>query len=133
MVLHFTLAQLVSMAAGAGVPLAVAALAKLKAPRIVKSVLNVLLTCLAGALTTVTASADTTLGSYATDIGLAWFTSICTYYGFHKPTGTAGTVGIYTANFGFGRVAPEGAGPGNANIPPVPAGVAARHAGKVAA
>lgn len=123
MVLHFTLAQLISVGAGSVVPLAVALLAKLQAPRQVKSILNVLLTTLAGAVTTVAVSNDTTVAAYLTDIALAWFASVAGYLGFHKPTGLAGLVAFKTRRFGFGREAPAGRAPENSSIPPVPSSI----------
>ena len=120
MPVHFNLAQLISIGAGWVVPLAVALLAKLRAPRNVKAVLNVLLTGLAGALVTVTVGADTSVSAYLTNIALAWFTSISSYFGFHKPSGLAGIIAIKTPRVGFGREVPEGSSPQNTSIPPIP-------------
>lgn len=99
--MQFTAPQLISMAAGIGVPLAVGLLTKSSAPRWLKSFLNVLLTTLAGAVTTVIVASNTSFPAYLTDIGLAWVTSIASYYGFHRPTGLAGTFSAITGNVGL--------------------------------
>jgi hypothetical protein len=89
--------------AGLVVPLLVALLAKWHAPSGLKSVLNLLLSAIAGAVTiAIQADGKIVPSEWITGMGMTWLTSIVSYYGLWKPTNVASVVGLKTRNVGVG-------------------------------
>ena len=96
--------ELLSLLAGTVVPLLVGLLTKLKASDAVKAILNALLTTIGGAVATAAgAGGSIAWQTWFLNIGLTWFASIATYYGFYKPVGVAQKIAGRTPNFGIGR------------------------------
>lgn len=90
--------------AGTVVPLLVGLLAKRNASASVKAILNLGLSAIAGALATVIqANGHLDVGAFVTGMGVTWLTSIVSYYGLWKPTGTADRVQELAPNVGIGK------------------------------
>jgi hypothetical protein len=93
------------VAAGIGllVPVLVSFLHKLDAPNVVKVLLNLALTAVAGVVGTLVGGD----GSFAWNaFGGAWLvafvTSVSSYYGAYKPAAVTENIVLATPNFGFG-------------------------------
>lgn len=96
--------QLVSVLIGIVIPLLTGLLTKLQAASAVKAVCTAVLTVITGAVTTVAMEPEhaIVLYDFLYATGLAFVSSIATYYGFWKPTGVAPAVSTKTAGFGIG-------------------------------
>lgn len=93
--------QVITVLSGLVIPLLVGVLAKLEASSTVKAVLNFGLSALAGALGELTGDAFV-WADFVMAFGLTWATSVATYYGLWKPTGTSEAVQVKTAGVGVG-------------------------------
>lgn len=91
-----------AMLGGVLVPILVGIVSKCAAPASLKSVLNLVLSGIAGLV----ATAQATDGVLSKEAIVAWLlaltASIATYYGVYKPTGVSGSVQEATAGFGLG-------------------------------
>lgn len=94
-------APTLSLLLGALIPLAVAALAKIRASNTVKVMLNAGLSALAGVLALVVPGSPLDLRSLAVSITVAWVASLLTYVGVYKPAGIASAVQWRTKSFGI--------------------------------
>lgn len=95
--------QVIAGVVGTLIPILVGLLTKLDAPRGLKAVANAFLSALSGVLVTVLdGDGSFVVGEFLTSAGIAWITSVATYYGLYKPTGTAQKVQDKTAGFGVG-------------------------------
>lgn len=83
------------------VPLLVGLLTKVNASSGVKAFVNLTLTAIGTALATLQGT-DWSWKIFAVNFGVGWATSIATYYGFYKPTGTSDKVADFTPDFGIG-------------------------------
>jgi hypothetical protein len=94
---------------GTAVPLLVALLAKWHAPANLKAILNLLLSAVGGALITLVAAGGATddVWTWVLSIAMTWVSSIVSYYGLWKPTGTAPAIGTATAQVGVGNGVPR--------------------------
>src|SRR5258708_35209379 len=91
--------QVLSLASGVLLPLVVGLLTRVPASRRLQSLLNALLSAVAGAVTTaIQAKGNIVPQTYLLNIGIAWVSSIATYYGLWEPTGVAGAVKAKTPN-----------------------------------
>jgi hypothetical protein len=114
--------RLLQIASGVVIPLVVGFITKLHAAKGLKSVLNFLLSAIAGGLSVALASdGNVLLSTWAFGIIQTFVTSIVAYYGLWKPTGVAAAVQVKTANVGIGtQVPPEVPEPANAVVDPPP-------------
>lgn len=95
-------AQVIGVLTGFLIPLLVGLLSKWRAPRWVKSVLNLGLSALSATLASVI-PAEFSWAAFGLTFAATWATSIASYYGLLKPTGTAQAVQLRTANVGIGK------------------------------
>ncbi len=92
-----------SFVLGTIIPVLVALLTKAGAHPGIKAVLNALLAAIAGVVSLAIASnGEIVVSAALSSIATVWFSSVATYYGLLKPTGTAGAVAESTKSFGLG-------------------------------
>lgn len=94
--------QICSLITGVLIPLLVAALAKAHASSSVKAVLNLGLSAIAGTVGTLLLQSHANWQAWLLSVAMTWGTSIVSYYGLHKPTGTAPAVSSATSSVGIG-------------------------------
>lgn len=95
-------AQTLSILTGIVVPLLVAVVVKIDAPPAVKAITNGLLAAVAAWLANVIPGAPISWKTAITTIGIAWASSVVSYFGLWKPTGTTDGIAAATSNFGIG-------------------------------
>lgn len=93
--------QLITIASGVLVPIAVGLLAKLRAPGGLKAMMNAALSAIGSVLAQVI-PASFSWKPFFISWASVWVVSIATYYGLYKPTGIAPAVQNSTANVGIG-------------------------------
>ena len=80
--------QTLALLSGVVIPLAVGAVTKITASRRLQDILNALLSAIAGAVTTaVQAKGNIVSQTCLLNIGIAWVSSVATYYGLWEPPG----------------------------------------------
>lgn len=99
--MEMEIAEVISIVTGFLIPLAVGILARYHAPSWLKATLNLGLSALASVLSQVV-PAEFAWQPFIVTFALTWATSIASYYGFLKPTGTAEVVQLKTSQFGIG-------------------------------
>ena len=98
-------AQTIAICAGVIIPLLVALVTKQVASEAVKSVLNLLLSAVAGWFAVAQAGVSYDWKTVLVGIFYAFGSSIVSYYGFHKPTTIAPRIADKTSSFGLGKAA----------------------------
>lgn len=94
----------IAVALGVVLPLVTGFITKAKAPSWVKSVVNALLSSIAGALIVVVHNGGhVNVGQVVVGVAETWGASIVAHAGFWAPTGTAAKVQNIAAEFGFGK------------------------------
>lgn len=94
--------QTLSILTGIVVPLLVAVVVKIDAPPAVKAITNALLAGVAAWLATVIPGTTLSWKTAITSIGIAWASSVISYFGLWKPTGATDSIAGATSNFGIG-------------------------------
>lgn len=96
--------QVLAILAGIILPLLTGIVTKLKADSAVKAVSTAVLAVITGAVATLVGEpeAGIRLYDFLFATGLAFVSSIATYYGFWRPTGISGAVQRSTASIGIG-------------------------------
>lgn len=95
--------QTIAVIGGIVLPLLVAIVTRADAPPAVKAVVNGLLAAVAAWVATVIPGTPIDLKSALVTIGIAWGTSIASYFGLWKPSGVTDAVASATSNFGVGK------------------------------
>ncbi len=96
-----TTVQLIAIVSGVIIPLLVALISKADASSGLKAVLNLGLSAIAGSLAQL-AIPNTNWQSWILSFAITWGTSIVSYYGLHKPVGSAPAVTNATSSVGVG-------------------------------
>jgi hypothetical protein len=100
--------RLLQIGSGILIPLVVGFITKVHAPKWLKAVLNLVLSAIAGALSTALASnGNVLLSTWALGIIQTFVTSIVSYYGLWKPSGAAAAVQGVAPDSGIGQQHPE--------------------------
>lgn len=101
----FTLSALVTtMIVGSLIPILVGAVTKLQAPAWVKAWLHLLLSAIAGGITSAITLDGTAVLSRATLLNACatWLVGIAAYHGFLRPTNISTAVNVATKDIGIG-------------------------------
>jgi len=99
---------LINTLTGFVIPLVVGLVTHAKAPRWLKSVMNALLSAIAGGLAVaLSANGTVQLSTWLVSIAQTFVISVATYYGLWKPSGVAPAVQSASANFGIGGPASD--------------------------
>jgi hypothetical protein len=101
-VLSHEWAETVRLLLAVGIPIIVGLISKSSASSGLKSTLNVVLSALVTAVTTILDHANADVAHVIRDFIYTAGFSFATYYGVWKPTGIAGTIAAKTEKFGFG-------------------------------
>lgn len=99
-------AQTIRLLLAVVIPLAVGLLTKSSASSGLKASLNVVLSALVTAVTTILDDASAHLSTVISQFIVTSVSSVATYYGVWKPTGVAGTIAAKTPGFGIGSPPP---------------------------
>jgi len=94
--------QFLTFLAGVGIPLLVAIVTKSTASKRVKSILNALISLASGLVIVAIDHGGSLDAHYGLGAFYTWVSSIATYYGLLKPTGTSEKVSNATSGFGVG-------------------------------